>query len=172
MLVMAALEGSGTLKMANWRLRRLGISFLPPPGTFMQATYLHTANKLDDCGCLHQARSEATPPEEARHLVSATKRMSPIGFSREYRPPCDSSCRTASFVIWSPHSFTNGMLRSSMKTVICLPPGGPYVRPCRFSTLPCTASLVFFQVVEVLGCLNEPRRQGKGQWRPLTSTVS
>ena len=40
MWLMAALEGSGTLKMANWRFRRLGMSFLPPPGVFMHATYL------------------------------------------------------------------------------------------------------------------------------------
>ena len=40
MLLMAAVDGSGTLKMANWRLSRLGMSFLPPPGWFMAATYL------------------------------------------------------------------------------------------------------------------------------------
>ena len=39
-MLMAAAEGWGTLKIANWRLRRLGMSFLPPPGTFMAATYL------------------------------------------------------------------------------------------------------------------------------------
>jgi hypothetical protein len=38
MPLMAATLGSGTLKSANWRLRRLGMSFLPPPGTFMAAT--------------------------------------------------------------------------------------------------------------------------------------
>jgi hypothetical protein len=48
MCEMEALEASGTLKMANCRFRRLGMSFLPPPGTFMHATYL-------DKSCLHQA---------------------------------------------------------------------------------------------------------------------
>ena len=40
MLLMAAVDGRGTLKMANWRFSLLGMSFLPPPGTFMAATYL------------------------------------------------------------------------------------------------------------------------------------
>jgi hypothetical protein len=32
------------------------------------------------------------------HRVSVTKRMSPMGLSRLYMPPCSSSCRTISFV--------------------------------------------------------------------------
>ena len=39
---------------------------------------------------------------------------------------------------WSPHSFTAGMLISSTNTVSFLPPTGPYVRPWRFSTQPCS----------------------------------
>ena len=44
MLLIAATEGKGTLKMANWRFSLFGTSFLPPPGMFMAAKYLH--NKL------------------------------------------------------------------------------------------------------------------------------
>ena len=40
MLLMAATDGSGTLKIANWRFSLLGMSFLPPPGMFMPAKYL------------------------------------------------------------------------------------------------------------------------------------
>jgi len=35
---------------------------------------------------------------------------------------------------WSPHSFTIGMLMSSMNTVIFFPAGGPYVVPTLLST--------------------------------------
>ena len=45
MLLMAATEGRGTLKMANWRLSLFGMSFLPPPGMFIAAKYLHTKSK-------------------------------------------------------------------------------------------------------------------------------
>ncbi len=55
-------------------------------------------------------------------------------------PPCSNSCRTISFVTWSPHSFIAGMEMSSMKMNIFFPPGGPYVLPCRFSTEASTAS--------------------------------
>ena len=40
MLLMAATEGRGTLKIANWRFSLFGMSFLPPPGMFMAAKYL------------------------------------------------------------------------------------------------------------------------------------
>mmetsp|Transcript_69179 Transcript_69179/g.207492 ORF Transcript_69179/g.207492 Transcript_69179/m.207492 type:complete len:287 (+) Transcript_69179:143-1003(+) len=45
------------------------------------------------------------------------------------------SWRTISSVIWSPHVLYSGIEMSSTKTSIFLPPGGPKVRPCRFSTL-------------------------------------
>lgn len=41
MWAMEADEGSGTLKMANCLFSLLGMSFLPPPGVFMHAIYLH-----------------------------------------------------------------------------------------------------------------------------------
>mmetsp|Transcript_11983 Transcript_11983/g.37931 ORF Transcript_11983/g.37931 Transcript_11983/m.37931 type:complete len:214 (-) Transcript_11983:471-1112(-) len=63
--------------------------------------------------------------------------MSP-GFSRLYMPSCSSSCRTISLVTWSPHSLMLGIEMSSTNTAICLPPGGPKVRPWRFSTEPST----------------------------------
>jgi len=40
---------------------------------------------------------------------------------------------------WSPHLLMAGMEMSSMTTAMVLPPAGPYVRPCRFSTHPCGA---------------------------------
>ena len=46
------------------------------------------------------------------------------------------SCRTISSVIWSPQSLMSGIEMSSMKTHMRLPPGGPKVLPCRFSTEP------------------------------------
>ncbi len=62
--------------------------------------------------------------------------MSPMGFSSEYMPPCSSSCLTISLVTWSPQSLMVGMLMSSTNTTMLLPPGGPKVRPWRFSTAP------------------------------------
>ena len=41
-----------------------------------------------------------------------------------------------SSVIWSPHVLISGIEKSSTKTNIFLPPGGPKVRPCRFSIRP------------------------------------
>ena len=38
MSLMAASLGGGTWKMANWRLRRLGMSLRPAPGVTMAAT--------------------------------------------------------------------------------------------------------------------------------------
>ena len=40
MLLRVSVDGVGTLKMANCRFSLLGMSFFPPPGTFMAATYL------------------------------------------------------------------------------------------------------------------------------------
>ena len=37
-------------------------------------------------------------------LVSTMYRMSPMGFSGEYMPPCSSSCRTISLVTCSDHA--------------------------------------------------------------------
>mmetsp|Transcript_23991 Transcript_23991/g.78017 ORF Transcript_23991/g.78017 Transcript_23991/m.78017 type:complete len:200 (+) Transcript_23991:5674-6273(+) len=119
MLLMAATDASGTLKMQNCLLRRFGMSFLPPPGVFIAA----------------------------RYCVSANMRMSPIGFSSWYIPFISRSWRTISLVTWSPQSFITGMLMSSTKTAIFLPPGGPYVRPWRFSTAPSTANWKMLGVV-------------------------
>mmetsp|Transcript_29254 Transcript_29254/g.72342 ORF Transcript_29254/g.72342 Transcript_29254/m.72342 type:complete len:287 (+) Transcript_29254:1995-2855(+) len=119
MLLMAATEGSGTLKMQNWRLRRLGMSFLPPPGVFIAA----------------------------RYWQSMIIFMSPMGFSREYIPPCSNSCLTTSLVTWSPQSFICGMEMSSTNTSSFLPPGGPKVRPWRFSTLASTVNWKMLGVV-------------------------
>mmetsp|Transcript_13331 Transcript_13331/g.21688 ORF Transcript_13331/g.21688 Transcript_13331/m.21688 type:complete len:222 (+) Transcript_13331:3272-3937(+) len=121
MLLMAATEGSGTLKMQNWRLRRLGISFLPPPGVFMAA----------------------------RYWQSMIIFMSPIGFSSAYMPPCSRSCRTISFVTWSPQSFIDGMEMSSTNTRSFFPPGGPKMRPWRFSTAPSTVNWKMLGVVRL-----------------------
>mmetsp|Transcript_7533 Transcript_7533/g.28303 ORF Transcript_7533/g.28303 Transcript_7533/m.28303 type:complete len:258 (+) Transcript_7533:7400-8173(+) len=106
MLLIAATDGRGTLKMQKCRFKRLGMSFLPPPGVFIAA----------------------------RYWQSTIIFISPIGFSREYIPPCSRSCRTISFVTWSPQSFIAGMEMSSTKTSSFFPPAGPKVRPWRFST--------------------------------------
>jgi hypothetical protein len=39
MLLIAAVLGNGTLNVQNWRFSRLGMSFLPPPGSFIAAMY-------------------------------------------------------------------------------------------------------------------------------------
>lgn len=51
---------------------------------------------------------------------------------------------------WSPHTFTLGMLTSSTKTTILFPPGGPKVRPCRFSTEP---SMLIWKILGVVRLL-------------------
>lgn len=117
--LMAATDGSGTLKQQNCRLRRLGMSFLPPPGVFIAAMYWQSVMNF----------------------------MSPMGFSSWYIPPCSSSCRTISLVTWSPQSLYAGMEMSSMKTIIFFPPGGPKVRPWRFSTDPSTENWKMLGVV-------------------------
>mmetsp|Transcript_8304 Transcript_8304/g.37849 ORF Transcript_8304/g.37849 Transcript_8304/m.37849 type:complete len:212 (-) Transcript_8304:1664-2299(-) len=111
MLLMAATDGRGTLKMQKCLFKRLGISFFPPPGVFIAA----------------------------RYCTSTIIFMSPMGFSSEYMPPSSRSCRTISLVTWSPQSFICGMEMSSTNTMSFLPAGGPNVRPCLFSTAPSTA---------------------------------
>mmetsp|Transcript_9300 Transcript_9300/g.39098 ORF Transcript_9300/g.39098 Transcript_9300/m.39098 type:complete len:288 (+) Transcript_9300:5994-6857(+) len=112
MLLIAATDGSGTLKTQKCRFRRLGMSFFPPPGVFIAA----------------------------RYWQSTIIFMSPMGFSSEYMPPCSSNCRTISFVTWSPQSFIAGMEMSSTNTSSFFPPGGPNVLPCLFSTLASTVN--------------------------------
>ena len=102
----------------KWRLARLGMSFLPPPGVSMQ-------------------------PMKARSTIDF---HSP-GLSRLYTPWYSMSCRTSSSVGWSPHVLTSGDDRSSMKKTIRFDPGGPNVRPDRFSTL---ASIVCWSILGVV----------------------
>mmetsp|Transcript_17131 Transcript_17131/g.34751 ORF Transcript_17131/g.34751 Transcript_17131/m.34751 type:complete len:259 (+) Transcript_17131:539-1315(+) len=102
-----ATDGRVTFITWKCRLARLGMSFLPPPGCSM---------------ALKKRRS-------------ITFFHSPA-LSRLYTPLYSMSCRMISRVIWSPQVLISGIETSSMKTTIFLPPGGPKVRPCRFSTHP------------------------------------
>ena len=49
MSLMAASLGGGTWKMANWRLRRLGMSLRPAPGVTMAATNLRGGGREGRC---------------------------------------------------------------------------------------------------------------------------
>mmetsp|Transcript_12389 Transcript_12389/g.29150 ORF Transcript_12389/g.29150 Transcript_12389/m.29150 type:complete len:222 (+) Transcript_12389:2074-2739(+) len=102
-----ATEGRVTFMTWKCRLARLGMSFLPPPGWSIAL----------------------------RKRRSMTLFHSPA-LSRLYSPLYSMSCRMISSVIWSPQVLISGILTSSMKMTIFLPPGGPKVRPCRFSTHP------------------------------------
>mmetsp|Transcript_17846 Transcript_17846/g.51941 ORF Transcript_17846/g.51941 Transcript_17846/m.51941 type:complete len:211 (-) Transcript_17846:1213-1845(-) len=101
--------GSGTFITWKWRLARLGMSCLPPPGWSMH-------------------------PRTRRSTICM---ISP-GFWRLYSPPCSMSCRTISRVGWSPQLLISGIEISSTKTSMLFPPGGPKVLPWRFSTEPST----------------------------------
>lgn len=98
--------------MAKLRLRRFGMSFRPLPGCPMAARYCRSSHTLN------------------------SPRLS---LSRKGKPPCSTSSRTISSVGWSPHLFFSGMDRSSMKTVMRFPPGGPKLRPPRLSSSASTA---------------------------------
>mmetsp|Transcript_12418 Transcript_12418/g.43887 ORF Transcript_12418/g.43887 Transcript_12418/m.43887 type:complete len:279 (-) Transcript_12418:392-1228(-) len=68
-------------------------------------------------------------------------RTSPLlSLSRKQTPLHSTSCRTTSNVAWSPHLFTSGMARSSTKTVMLLPAGGPKFLPPCLSSSPSTAA--------------------------------
>ena len=98
--------------MKNWRLSRFGMSFLPPPGWPIAAMYVRSS-----------------------HTLKSPR----LSLSRKQKPPCSTSWRTSSSVVWSPQLLTSGIEMSSMKTVIFLPFGGPNDLPPRLSSSTSTA---------------------------------
>jgi len=79
MLLIAPTDGSGTLKMQKWRLRRLGMSFLPPPsrGLNTRSLFAQLEPYLTHKNSLHTLNTPLKRATEPLHApVSHKKRSS------------------------------------------------------------------------------------------------